>query len=1254
MIHRYMLKDNSTEGLQNLLAERIVILDGAMGTMIQELRLGEAEFRGDRFKEHQQALKGNNDLLVITAPEAIESIHRGFLEAGADILETNTFNANRISQADYGLESICRELNTAAAETAQRAVANWRKQTRSQRPVFIAGGMGPTNRTASLSPDVNRPGYRAIDFESLRLAYREQAEGLAAGGVDLFLIETIFDTLNAKAAIFALEELFEEWGKRYPVMLSVTVTDASGRTLSGQTVEAFWNSVAHAAPLAVGINCALGAKEMAPYIEELSRIADTYVSCYPNAGLPNAFGEYDDTPENMATILRDFARAGWLNIVGGCCGSTPAHIQKIRESVTPFAPRRIPEIVPAMRLSGLEPVTLQGKLPSLFIVGERTNVTGSPRFRKLVKEGNLDEALQVARQQVENGANIIDINFDEGLLDSESCMREFLNLVASEPDISRVPVMIDSSRWSVIETGLRCLQGKGVVNSISLKEGEAVFLQQARLIQRYGAAVVVMAFDESGQATSREDKVRICKRAYDLLRSQLDFNPNDIIFDPNILTVATGMEEHNDYAIHFIEATREIKRVCPGARISGGVSNISFSFRGNNVVREAMHSVFLYHAIQAGLDMGIVNAGMLGVYEDIDTTLREHLEAVLFNRHPEATEDLIRLAENYRSQKSESSTTSNRLAWREDPVESRLAYAIRHGIVEFIDSDTEEARQQFDRPLEVIEGPLMDAMKIVGDLFGEGKMFLPQVVKSARVMKRAVAWLTPFMETEKAARRKRLEAEADASGVPYSPEKESAGNIVLATVKGDVHDIGKNIVGVVLACNNYQVHDMGVMVPIDKIINKIREVDADIVGLSGLITPSLDEMVHNAEVFSREGIEIPLLIGGATTSKEHTAVKIAPAYSGPVLQVPDASRVVGVASRFLGISSRSEAIEEAANEQQRYRERHIGRSRKEAPLLTMETATAGAPQTDWSSIDIPVPQKLGLQVLPKISLESLVPFIDWSPFFWAWELKGVFPRILEHPKYGQEASKLFADAQNLLGEIIERSEFRPRAVFGMWPANSVGQSVHLYSNPERDCEVAQFHFLRQQKQKLQSEGSSYLSCSDFIAPLASGRVDYMGAFAVTAGEEVDQLAKQYEDRQDDYSAILVKAIGDRFAEALAEWLHARVRQEWGFGQSENLSAEDLIAEKYRGIRPAHGYPATPDHTEKRTLFALLDATRHTGMYLTENCAMWPAASVSGLYFAHPQAQYFRVGKIGRDQLESYAAAKGLTVEEMERWLAPNL
>ncbi|HKJ90458.1 MAG TPA: methionine synthase, partial [Oceanipulchritudo sp.] len=1054
-------------------------------------------------------------------------------------------------------------------------------------------------------------------------------------------------------AVFALQEMFAEKGRDWPIMISVTVTDASGRTLSGQTVEAFWNSIRHAKPLSTGINCALGAKEMAPYIEELSRIADTYISCYPNAGLPNAFGEYDDTPENMASVLSDFAAEGWLNIVGGCCGSTPRHIAEIARQVKPHQPRKVPVIPVASRFSGLEPIRIEGEKAPFFMVGERTNVTGSPRFRKLIKAGNLDDALEIARQQVENGANMIDINFDEGLLDSEGCMRDFLNLVAAEPDISRVPVMVDSSKWSVIESGLQCVQGKCVVNSISLKEGEEEFLRQAALVRRYGASAVVMAFDEQGQATSTEEKVRICKRAYDLLLEKLDFDPADIIFDPNILTVATGMEEHNDYAINFIEACRRIKEQCPHARISGGVSNISFSFRGNNIVREAMHSVFLYHAIKAGLDMGIVNAGMLAVYEDIDRELRDRIEDVMFNRNPEATDTLIDLAESYKGRKGEV-IENDRLAWREGTVEERLAHAIRHGTVDFIEEDTEEARLAHDRPLHVIEGPLMEGMKIVGDLFGEGKMFLPQVVKSARVMKRAVAWLTPHMEKEKAERNERLKAEAEASGTAFNPDRESAGEIVLATVKGDVHDIGKNIVGVVLACNNYSVHDLGVMVPCERIIEKIREVDADIVGLSGLITPSLDEMVHNAQAFTREGIDIPLLIGGATTSKAHTAVKVDPEFKGPVEHVPDASRVVGVCSRYLNPETREAAVEAARQENSKHLERYRKGRQSGPDLLSFEEARKRAPAIDWEEVDIPEPETIGLQVWDQVKVADLVPFIDWSPFFWAWELKGVFPKILGHPKYGEEATKLHKDGLRILEELVSGGRLHPKAVFGLWPANAEGQSIDLFTDPERSATAARFHFLRQQKEKPGKPDAAYFACSDFIAPKESGRLDYMGAFAVTSGNEIEELAREYEEQHDDYTAILIKAIGDRLAEAFAEYLHREVRHQWGFGKNEALSSEDLIAEKYRGIRPAAGYPATPDHTEKRKLFDLLQAEEKAGIHLTENFAMHPAGSVSGLYFAHPEAKYFHVGRIGRDQLEAYAAMKEMPVREMERWLAPNL
>lgn len=1238
--------------LGELLRERIAILDGAMGTEIQRLKLGEADFRGSVFPDHPSDLKGNNDILVLTKPEEIQGIHRAFLEAGADIIETNTFNANRISQADYGLQEEAYRMNKAAAEVAREAATKFKEEVEN-RPLFVAGGLGPTNRTASMSPDVNDPGFRNVHFDDLRAAYREQTEGLLDGGVDLLLIETVFDTLNAKAAIYAVEEVFEERMIRLPVMISVTVTDASGRTLSGQTVEAFWNSVAHAKPFSIGLNCALGAKEMRPYVETFQRISNCYVSCYPNAGLPNAFGEYDDTPENMAAVLGEFADAGWLNIVGGCCGSTPDHIRAIAERVRSAPVHKPSNPGVTSRYAGLQPVEIAIENPSFFIVGERTNVTGSPRFRKLIKEDRFDEALEVARQQVENGANMIDINFDEGLLDSEGLMRKFLNLLAAEPDIARVPFMIDSSKWSVIETGLKCVQGKPVVNSISLKEGEEVFIGQASKIQRYGAAVVIMAFDESGQATSSAEKVRICKRAYDLLRKQLDFNPADIIFDPNILTVATGMEEHNRYALNFLEAIPRIKEACPHARVSGGVSNLSFSFRGNNTVREAMHAAFLYHAIQAGMDMGIVNAGMLAVYEDIDAELLKLIEDVLFDRHPNATDALITYAESIKG-KDKNVRAAVIQEWRSGTVEARLAHAIRHGVVDHIEEDTAEAHDKYPRPLDVIEGPLMDAMKIVGDLFGEGKMFLPQVVKSARVMKRAVAWLTPHMEKEKAERNARLQAEAEVAGREFNPDKTSAGDIVLATVKGDVHDIGKNIVGVVLACNNYTVHDMGVMVPCEKILQKIREVDADIVGLSGLITPSLDEMVHNASEFAHEGIEIPLLIGGATTSKAHTAVKIEPEYKGPVAHVLDASRVVGVCSKFLNPESRGAAVREYAEQNAKAREAHERQRSHARPLVPFSGAVALRPVFDWDTVDLPSPEKIGLQVIDNLPVSELTPFIDWSPFFWTWELKGKFPKILDDSRYGKEATQLYEDALKVLQDMVDNQRLRPRAAFGLWYANSDGPTVQLFSDANRSETVTRFHFLRQQRQKIAGQKTNHLCCSDFIAPLESGKIDSMGAFAVTAGKEIDSIAREYEAANDDYTAILVKAVGDRLAEAFAEYLHARVRKIWGYGLQENLSTEDLIAEKYRGIRPAAGYPATPDHTEKRTLFDLLKAEENTGITLTENYAMNPAASVSGLYFAHPEAAYFNVGTIGQDQLEAYAMAKGLTPDDLRRWLAPNL
>jgi 5-methyltetrahydrofolate--homocysteine methyltransferase len=1231
------------------LGRRILIMDGAMGTEIQRHRLAEADFRGERFADHPHALQGNNDLLAMTRPDVIAGIHDRFLEAGADIIETNTFNANRISQADYGLADQAYALNVAAAGLARQVVDRFHAR-HPGRMAWVAGAVGPTNRTASLSPDINRPEHRAIDFETLRAAYAEQVNGLLDGGVDLLLVETIFDTLNAKAALFAIDQIFEERGRRIPLMISVTVTDASGRTLSGQRPDAFWYSVAHARPLSVGINCALGANDMRPYVAELARLAGCHISCYPNAGLPNAFGEYDESPQHMAGVLEEFARAGWLNIVGGCCGTTPAHIAEIARRMRNCQPRPLPQLPPVPTYSGLEGLRLDGDPPPFLMIGERTNVTGSPRFRKLVQDGNFEAALEVARQQVENGANLLDINFDEALLDGEASMQRFLNLIASEPDIARVPVMLDSSRWSVIEAGLRCCQGKPVVNSISLKEGEATFLEQARAVRRYGAAVVVMAFDEKGQAATRDEKVRICQRAYDLLTSQAGFPPEDIIFDPNILTVATGMDEHNRYALEFIEAIPEIKQRCPHARISGGVSNISFSFRGNNVVREAMHAIFLYHAIRAGLDMAIVNAGMLAVYSDIDPELRDHIEDVFFDRRPDATERLIQLAERYRTTAGKSvETDDGRHEWRTGTPAARLAHAIRHGILDHIEPDTAEALALLGKPLAVIEGPLMDGMKIVGDLFGEGKMFLPQVVKSARVMKRAVAWLTPIMEAEKAAARM---AAGDTAEDPAAKDR-GAGNIVLATVKGDVHDIGKNIVGVVLACNNYVVHDLGVMCSCDSILKKAREVGADIIGLSGLITPSLDEMVHNAKEMERSGLSVPLLIGGATTSKAHTAVKIAPAYSGPVVQVPDASRVVGVCAQLLNPESRAAAAAGFAAEHERWRARHAASRKDDGGLLPLATAVAGRPALQWDAEAIAAPPALGLHTVAP-DLATLADWIDWSPFFWAWELKGKYPAILQHAVHGAQARTLFEDAQRILDDIVTHRRFSPRAVWGIWPAHSNGTTVSVFGDIGKRTKLADFHFLRQQKRKVLNQGEHYLSCADFIATADSGLTDYLGAFAVTTGPEVETYARSFEEKHDDYTAIMIKAIGDRFAEAAAEWLHAQVRQYWGYEQAGQLTVADMIDERYRGIRPAHGYPATPDHTEKATLFQLLDAPRHTGISLTESFAMYPASSVSGLYFAHPAAKYFSVGPIGRDQLETYAAAKGMSVPEMERWLAPLL
>jgi 5-methyltetrahydrofolate--homocysteine methyltransferase len=1215
------------------LHKRILVLDGAMGTMIQRYKLQEQDFRGDKFTDHPSDLKGNNDLLVFTRPDVIKAIHLEYLNAGSSIIETNTFSGTSLGQGEYGLGHIAFELNKTGAELARAAVEEFKAKNPGKK-AWVAGSMGPTTKTASLSPDVNNPAFRAVTFDQLVDSFYEQVEGLVAGGVDLLLPETNIDTLNLKAAIFAIEKYFAKTGVRLPVMLSVTITDASGRTLSGQTVEAFWNSVRHARPLSVGINCALGAAEMRPYIEELSRIADCFISCYPNAGLPNPLSEtgYDETPPVTSGLLKEFADSGFLNIVGGCCGTTPDHIRAIARAVADQQPRAVPAKRPGTRLSGLEAFSLVGAKAPFAMVGERTNVTGSPKFAGLIRNNDFDAALSVARQQVENGANIIDINFDEGMLDGEACMVRFLNLVASEPDISRVPIMIDSSKWSVLEAGLKCIQGKCIVNSISLKEGEEKFLATARLCQLYGAAVVVMAFDEQGQAATKDDKIRICQRAYKLLTDVVGMDPEDIIFDPNVLTVATGIEEHNNYAVDFIEAVREIKRTCPGARTSGGISNISFSFRGNNVVREAMHTAFLYHAIAAGLDMGIVNAGMLEVYEKVEPELLERVEDVLLNRRADATERLLEFSEQFKDQTRV--RQKDDVKWRSGTFNERLTYALVNGVTDFIEQDTEEARQASARPLDVIEGPLMDGMKVVGELFGAGKMFLPQVVKSARVMKRAVAYLNPFMEEEK----------------KRTSSSKAQGRFVIATVKGDVHDIGKNIVGVVLACNNYEVIDLGVMVSCEAILEKANEVGADMIGMSGLITPSLDEMIHNVGEMERRGMKTPVLIGGATTSKAHTAVKIAPAYSGPVVHVSDASLVVNVCNDLLG-EKKPAFLAQLRQDQQTVRERFL-ESQSGREMLTLEEARRHKFAPDWSAYQPPRPKKLGVQVFDSIDPDEVIPYIDWSPFFWAWEIRGVFPGLLKHAKWGTEATKLYNDAQKMLADIVRNQRFRLRAVTGFWPAASDHEDVIVYPDEDRSRELARFYFLRQQKKK--SDENIYYSLADFVAPVASGKQDYIGAFVVTAGSEVESFARSFEDKHDDYNGIMVKALGDRFAEALAEMFHKKMRDEWGFGVQENLSPEDLIREKYRGIRPAPGYPACPDHTGKQTIWQLLDADKTSGVRLTENLAMWPASSVSGVYFSHPDAQYFRVSSLAKDQIEDYARRRGIPVAEAERWLRPYL
>ena len=1240
--------------IEKLLRERILILDGAMGTVIQRYKLDEAAFRGERFKAWRgKDLKGNNELLVLTRPDVIGEIHRDYLEAGADIIETNTFSATTIGQHDFffekepegrkgqayfdeviadpALRELAHELNTAAVAVARAAADAVSKKT--GQPKFVAGSVGPMPVTCSLSPDVNDPSFRSVTFEQLCRAYREQVEVLVEGGVDLLLVETIFDTLNAKAALFAISEIFERTGKRLPIMISGTITDRAGRTLSGQTVEAFWNSVAHAQPLTIGFNCALGPDLMRPHLEEIARIAPTYICVFPNAGLPDPLSAsgFPETPESLAPQIREWAELGWLNVVGGCCGTTPAHIQAIAKAVSGLAPRQVPTVEPLLRLGGMESFT-QTRETNFINIGERTNVAGSPKFKELILGGKYEEALTVAKQQVENGAQIIDVCMDEGMLDGVAAMTRFLNLIASEPDIARVPVMVDSSKWSVLEAGLRCLQGKGIVNSISLKEGEERFLEQARLIRRYGAAVVVMAFDERGQADSFERRVEVCQRSYDLLVQRVGFAPQDIIFDPNVLTVGTGIDEHNNYAVDFIRATQWIKQNLPHAKVSGGLSNVSFSFRGNNAVREAMHSAFLFHAIQAGLDMGIVNAGMLAVYEEVPKDLLERVEDVLLNRRPDATERLVEFGEALKKNTVAGAAAAKvDEAWRSEPVEKRLEHALIKGLDAFIEQDTEEARQKFNKPIHVIEGPLMTGMNVVGDLFGAGKMFLPQVVKSARVLKKAVAYLMPFMEAAKTA------------------DSKPQGRVVMATVKGDVHDIGKNIVGVVLQCNNYEVIDLGVMVPCDKILARARELNADIIGLSGLITPSLDEMIHVAQEMKRTGFSVPLMIGGATTSKAHTAVKIAQHYGHPVVHVLDASRAVGVVSSLLNDELKPGFAAKLNADYALLREEHAAKigSKKMLPLAQ---ARLNRTPVDWKSSVINAPSFTGVKtVAPK--LEDLVPFIDWSPFFHTWELRGRYPAIFDDPAAGAQARELFEDAQGLLRRIVDGNLLQARGVHAFWPAQSVGDDVELYVDESYKDRLATFHFLRQQMEK--PAGQSHHSLADFIAPRDSGRTDYLGGFAVGI-HGGDELAAGFKAENDDYNAIMAKALADRLAEAFAEWLHKKARREWGFGSTENLSHEELLRERYRGIRPAAGYPACTDHTEKAVLFKLLQAESNAGITLTESFAMHPGSAVSGLYFGHPESKYFAVGKIEPDQVADYAQRKGESVEFVMKWLAPNL
>ena len=1226
--------ETTFDTLKEILAARILVLDGAMGTMIQRYRLTEEQFRGEKFADHKHDLKGNNDILSITQPEIIKEIHKEYLAAGADIIETNTFSGTRISQADYLTEDVIYELNYSAAQIAKEAAREF-TESNPDKPRFVAGAMGPTNKTASMSPKVNDPGFRAATFDQLADAYFEQAKGLIEGGADLLLIETVFDTLNCKAAIYAVEEYERKFNISIPVMISGTITDQSGRTLSGQTTEAFWISISHTKNLlSVGLNCALGAKQMRPFIQELSKLADCYVSIYPNAGLPNEMGEYDETAEHMASILEEFAGNGFFNIVGGCCGTAPDHIKLISGIASRFEPRKIPDVEPYLRLSGLEPLVIRPET-NFVNIGERTNITGSKRFEKLILSGDYETALAVARSQVEGGAQILDVNMDEGMLDSEAAMVKFLNLLMAEPDIAKLPIMIDSSKWSVIEAGLKCLQGKCIVNSISLKEGEAVFKERAAKIQQYGAAVIVMAFDENGQGDNLQRRIEICKRAYKILTEEVGFPPFDIIMDPNILTVATGIEEHNNYAVDYIETVRWIKQNLPLVKVSGGVSNISFSFRGNNAVREAMHSAFLYHAIKAGMDMGIVNAGQLEVYEEIPKDLLNLVEDVLLNRRKDATERLVDFAETV---KQKEKTEVKKDEWREAPVNERLKHSLIKGIVDYIEEDTEEARKQHDKPLEVIEGPLMDGMNVVGDLFGSGKMFLPQVVKSARVMKKAVAYLIPYIEEEKLS----------------SNNVKESGKILLATVKGDVHDIGKNIVGVVLGCNNYNVIDLGVMVSAEKILQTAIDEKADIIGVSGLITPSLDEMVNLAKEMERRGFKVPLLIGGATTSRVHTAVKIAPNYKSIAVHVLDASRSVPIVSSLLNENKdvKEEFEKKIGMEYKKIREDHA-KKREAKNFISISEARSNKLKYNWNEAKIAIPKKTGVTVLNDMSLDVLRNYIDWTPFFQTWELKGKYPDILNEAKFGGEAVKLFEDANLLLDKIISGKLLRANGVVGLFPANSFGDDIEIYTDDERNGVKRVIHTLRSQTKK--SDGLPNLALSDFVAPKEIGAKDYIGAFAVTAGLGIEELIKKYEKEHDDYNSIMVKALADRLAEAFAEYLHEKVRKEyWGFASSEKLSNEELIKEKYTGIRPAPGYPAQPDHTEKKIIFDLLNAEKNTSIVLTESMAMYPAASVSGLYFSHPEAKYFNVGKIGKDQVLDYHKRKGMSLEEIEKWLRPIL